>query len=360
MKLLDKIITSVFPSLDHLSDEQPTSTMPVVPPAPKMLTRSFGDPEPVLDGHTLFEYGYCPVWQEWYELPYDIAATARLFRATSHHTSAIIIKRNILSGDFIPHPLLSRHEFNALALNLLTFANSYAHVQYNRFRGVIKITSRPSINMRKGINLKHFYQLDSFQSKQHIFEPEEIIHIVDADIMQEIYGVPNYLSSINAVLLNEAATLFRRRYYKNGAHAGFILHITDALQTQNDVDALEESMRESKGSGNFKNLLVYTPGGKEKGLNVIPLAEVAAKDEFFNIKLATRDDQLAGHRIPPQLMGVVPQNSGGFGDIEKAARVFYYNEVVYLQNLLKQLNDRLGIEVIRFKEYELISSESKP
>lgn len=359
MKLLDRIITSVFPSQDHFSVQQLTSIAPVEQQAPKMLTRSFGDPEPVLDGHTLFEYGYCPVWQEWYELPYDIAATSKLYRGTSHHTSAIIIKRNILSNDFIPHPLLNRHDFNSLALNLITFANSYAHIQYNRFRGVLKITSRPAINMRKGLDLKSFYQLDGFQNKQHVFEPEEIIHIADADIMQEIYGVPNYLSSINAILLNEAATLFRRRYYKNGAHAGFILHITDALKSQQDIDDLEASLENSKGAGNFKNLLVYTPGGKEKGLNVIPLAEVAAKDEFYNIKIASRDDQLAGHRIPPQLMGVVPQNSGGFGDIEKAARVFYFNEIVYYQNLLKQINDQLGIEVIRFKEYDLISSESK-
>ena len=67
--------------------------------------------------------------------------------------------------------------------------------------------------------------------------PAEVAErIADADIVQEIYGVPDYLSSINAVLLNEAATLFRRRYYKNGAHAGFILHITDAMKSQKDVD----------------------------------------------------------------------------------------------------------------------------
>jgi len=44
-----------------------------------------------------------------------------------------------------------------------------------------------------------------------------------------------------------------------------------------------------KGADNFKNLLLYTSGGKEKGANVIPLAEVAAKDEFYNIKIASRD-----------------------------------------------------------------------
>ena len=323
-------------------------------PTSKVICRNFGEAEPVLNGHALFEYGYCPKWLDWYELPYDMLATAKLFRATSHHTSALIVKRNILTSDYIPHPLLSRHEFNALALNLLTFANCYVHVKRNLFGGIVGLGSRPALNMRRALDLSSYYQLGYDQINNHKFEPQDMIHIFETDIGQEIYGIPNYLSSVNAILLNEAATLFRRRYYKNGAHAGFILHMTDALQTQEDVDDLEDSLENSKGAGNFKNLLVYTPGGTKDGVKVIPLAEVAAKDEFYNIKIASRDDQLAGHRIPPQLIGVVPQNAGGFGDIEKAAKVFYYNEIVFYQNLLKQINERLGIEVIRFKEYKLL------
>jgi len=53
---------------------------------------------------------------------------------------------------------------------------------------------------------------------------------------------------------------------------------------------------------------------------------------------------------------VIPQNAGGFGDVEKAAKVFYYNEIVYYQNLMKQINERLGVEVIQFKDYELLST----
>lgn len=325
----------------------------------QIVMRNFGEPEPVLDGHTLFEYGYCPQYQEWYELPYDMLATAKLFRATSHHTSAIITKRNILTSAFKPTPLLSRQDFNALALNILTFANGYANVERNRFGGIVGIKSRPTLSIRRGLDLRRYYQLDNYLNKQHEFLPDDIIHIYEPDITQEIYGIPSYLSSLNAILLNEAATLFRRRYYKNGAHAGFILHMTDALQTQDDVDALDEALENSKGAGNFKNLLIYTPGGKKDGVNVIPLAEVAAKDEFYNIKITSRDDQLAGHRIPPQLIGVVPQNAGGFGDIEKAAKVFYYNEIIYYQNLFMQINERLGREIVAFNEYDLIV-DTKP
>ncbi|NUV17105.1 hypothetical protein MS6207_01281 [Escherichia coli] len=31
---------------------------------------------------------------------------------------------------------------------------------------------------------------------------------------------------------------------------------------------------------------------------------------------------LAAHRVPPQLMGIIPTNTGGFGDVEKAAARF--------------------------------------
>ena len=326
-----------------------------LPAMAKTQIFSLGDPEPVLDGHSMFEYGFCPQYADWYDLPYDIQAVAKLFRATSHHTSALVVKRNILTTTFVPHRLLSRQEFGALVTNLLVFANGYLHIQRNRLGGVMGLKSRPATYMRRGIELNRYYQIQAgLNLQQHPFQPDEIIHLYQQDLIQEIYGVPDYLSSVNAILLNESATLFRRRYYKNGAHAGFILHLSDAMQTQEDIDALEESLAQSKGAGNFKNLMIYTPGGNKDGVKVIPLAEVAAKDEFYNIKMASRDDQLAGHRIPPQLLGVVPQNAGGFGDIEKAARVFYANEIRPLQNMLLDINLALGAEVIRFEPYELL------
>lgn len=315
---------------------------------------TFGEPEPVLDSRSLFEYGYCPRYQNWYELPYDMPSVAKLFRATSHHTSAIVVKRNILSSTFKPHPLLNRQTFDAIVLNLLTFANCYIHIERNKLGQPIRLNSLPCLSMRRGVDFKHYYRVNNFLEHDVIFNQNDIIHLYEPDINQEIYGIPNYLSSINAILLNEAATLFRRRYYKNGAHAGFILHMTDALQTQNDVDELEEALKNSKGAGNFKNLLLYTPNGQKDGVKIIPIAEVAAKDEFYNIKMASRDDQLAGHRIPPQLMGVVPNNTGGFGDIAKAAEVFYYNEILYYQNVLKQINDRLTQNIIEFDSYALL------
>jgi len=166
-----------------------------------------------------------------------------------------------------------------------------------------------------------------------------------------MYGVPEYLSALNSAWLNESATLFRRKYYQNGSHAGFILYMTDAAQESGDVESLRKALREAKGPGNFRNLFMYAPGGKKDGIQVIPVSEVQAKDEFFNIKNVTRDDVLAAHRVPPQLLGIVPSNAGGFGDVEKATGVFFDNEIEPLKARFLELNEWVGEEVIRFGEY---------
>jgi capsid portal protein len=96
---------------------------------------------------------------------------------------------------------------------------------------------------------------------------------------------------------------------------------------------------------------MYAPNGKKEGIQLIPVSEVTAKDEFFNIKNVTRDDLLAAHRIPPQLMGIVPSNTGGFGAADTAAEVFGANEIEPLQRRFTQLNEWLGDEVVRFNPY---------
>jgi hypothetical protein len=69
---------------------------------------------------------------------------------------------------------------------------------------------------------------------------------------------------------------------------------------------------------------------------------------------------LAAHRVPPQLMGAIPEGNGSFGDIEKAARVFAVNELTPVMEAMKHVNDWLGEEVIRFNPYALLKARSIP
>ena len=78
---------------------------------------------------------------------------------------------------------------------------------------------------------------------------------------------------------------------------------------------------------------------------------MAAKDEFLNIKNVSRDDMMAAHRVPPQMMGIMPSNVGGFGDVEKASKVFVRNELTPLQAKFEEVNQFTGYEIVKFKKY---------
>ena len=84
---------------------------------------------------------------------------------------------------------------------------------------------------------------------------------------------------------------------------------------------------------------MYSPSGKKDGIQIIPLSEVAAKDEFLSIDNVSRDDMMtAYHR---QMTGIIPNNTGGFGDVEKISHVFVHNELMPPQKRFEELNDCL-------------------
>lgn len=80
---------------------------------------------------------------------------------------------------------------------------------------------------------------------------------------------------------------------------------------------------------------------------------MAAKDEFLNIKNVSRNDMMATHHVPPKIMGIMPSNVGGFGDVEKASRVFVRNELIPLQKRTEELNESLSDTVIKSREQHL-------
>lgn len=296
---------------------------------------------------------------KWYEPPISMDGLAKSARAAVHHASSMIVKRNILAACFIPHQLLPLTAFLRYAMEFITFGNAYLERRDSRTGKPLALAPSLAKYTRRGLDLETYWFVQGYK-QEHEFRRGSVFHLLEPDYHQEIYGLPEYIPALHAAWLNESATLFRRRYYKNGSHAGFILYLTDPVQKQDDVDKLREALKESKGPGNFRNLFMYAPGGKKDGIQLIPVAEVAAKDEFLNIKNVTRDDMLAAHRVPPQLMGIIPNNTGGFGDAEKAAKVFAANEIKPLQARLAEVNAWIGEEVVRFREYDLAKDAPAP
>ncbi|GFM28163.1 bacteriophage gpQ [Novosphingobium sp. PY1] len=309
---------------------------------------TFGDPEPVLNRATMLDMLECWHNHRWYEPPVSMDGLARAFRASPHHSSAIILKRNMLAASLDPTPQLSRRAFAGMVQDYLVLGNAYVREIRNRLGEVMRLEHCLAKYTRRGVEPGHFWWVPGYQQEEE-FEQGTVHQLMAPDINQEIYGLPEYLSALQSALLNENATLFRRRYYENGSHAGYILYATGEF-ANGDVDAMREALKKSKGPGNFRNLFVHAANGKETGIKLLPIAEVAAKDEFLGIKNTTRDDVLAAHRVPPQLLGIVPANAGGFGDVTKATDAFFELEIAPLQSVFLELNEALGIEAVRFRE----------
>lgn len=328
-------------------------------PAGQAQAFTFGAPEPMLNSREVWDYVECWANGKWFDPPIPLDALGRLLRANAQHSSAIYFKRNMLASTFQPSPRLSRADFSGFALDFIVFGNSYFE-RVDAISGkVLNLKHALAKYTRRSKDLNGFYFVRNWRD-EHEFNPGTVFHLRQEDVNQEVYGLPEYLGALQSALLNESATLFRRRYYENGSHAGFILYLTDAAAQQDDVDKLREALKSAKGPGNFRNLFYYAPDGKKDGLQMIPIGEVAAKDDFLNIKSLSRDDVLAAHRTPPQLLGIVPNNTGGFGSIRDAAEVYFTNEIAPIQQRMMAVNEWLGQEVISFAPYQLPAAANAP
>lgn len=107
--------------------------------AGESMAFTFGDPIPVLDRRELLDYLEAALVGNYYEPPVSLDGLAKTFRAAIHHSSPIYCKLNILVSCFIPHPALSRADFEAWALDDLVFANAYLERQRSRLGTTLRL-----------------------------------------------------------------------------------------------------------------------------------------------------------------------------------------------------------------------------
>jgi len=307
---------------------------------------SFGEPVPVHDRRELLDMAECWHNGRWYEPPVSVEGLARAFRVSPHHSSAMILKRNLLVGSFVPSPWLSRSTFEKLVQDYIVFGFGFLEQRRNLLGGLLRLNHALAKFTRVGVVPGTAWYVPGNVPEAE-FAPGSVVRVMQPDVNQEIYGVPEYLSALQSAMLNEAATLFRRKYYLNGSHAGFILYASGTF-ANNDVEKMREALRDSKGPGNFKNLFLHAPAGAEGGIKIIPISEVGAKDEFLGVKNATRDDVLAAHRVPHQLIGVVPAQGSVAGKASDAVDMFFELEIQPIQARLLDLNEQLGVEAVAF------------
>ena len=317
----------------------------------KALVFSFGDPEPVLANRMTDYLGaFLDMGGDYYRPPVDLNGLARLMNANAYHGPILHFKKNMIVKWFTPSRLLSTAEMKTAALDYAVLANAYFQKFTDRFGNVLRLARLPAISMRPGKSPDVFYKINADFSKVE-FKPGEVIHIKEPDLKQNIYGLPQYLGGIQSVLLSEDATLFRRKYYVNGAHMGYILVTTDANLDDKTAEAIENQVKNSKGPGNFRSLyLNISRSNNKEPVKVIPVGNIGSKDEFQAVKEIAEMDMLAMHRVYPGLVAILPANIGGFGDLQKSMQVYHELEVTAMQQVFLELNELIPGNPVGFKD----------
>ena len=321
--------------------------------ADNMEIFTFGDPEPVLNSRLDYWLeDYAMDNGTYYESPLDLAGLAKLLDATPQHGPILARKKDLLLKWFKPSPYLSRKEFEYIALDFVVFGQLYVQRFVNGFGKTVRLAHQPRISMRKSSQKDDvFIKLRRGYTDQIEFKPGEIAELKEPDVRQKIYGKPTYIGGIQSVLLNADATLFRRRWYLNGAHMGFILVANDANLNTEAAAAIQKKLKESKGVGNGRNMFINIPRSQSREpIKVIPIGDIGSKDDIEKIKAMTKEDALAMHLMPPELAGIIPNNTGGFGDREKALKVYHETDIEVLQMKFMALNDELKLNVFQFEK----------
>jgi capsid portal protein len=135
--------------------------------------------------------------------------------------------------------------------------NGYLEWRENQLGDKLVLRHALAKYMRVGIQPGRFFFVTDLQSP-HEFKAGSILHLRKPDLHQVIYGVPGHLGAMQSAQLNESATLFRRRYYNNGSHAGFILYATDPAQSQGTLTPCASSWPRRRTAATSASLLLCT------------------------------------------------------------------------------------------------------
>ncbi|MEG0208809.1 MAG: phage portal protein [Hafnia sp.] len=288
---------------------------------------SFGEPEPILTTGTDYDNIWYDGDLDCWTLPIDRVSLAQLPNLNGQHGGVLYARKNMVSSGYLGGGL-TMDALEAALFDYLLFGDVAILKVRSGWGRVVALAPLPSLYLRRRKNGDFVVLQDG---EPLVYPANDILFLRIHDPRQQVYGLPDYIGGIHSVLLNSESTLFRRRYYHNGAHMGFILYVNDPNISVEAEKVIREKIEQAKGVGNFRNLFISIPKGKPEGIQLMPVGDISAKDEFANIKNITAQDVLNAHRFPAGLAGIIPTNVAGLGDPVKARDTYRQDEVIPLQ-----------------------------
>ena len=195
---------------------------------------------------------------------------------------------------------------------------------------------------------------DNFTNNQQAVN--EIIHLKSYFLRSDFYGMPDFLPSLSAAVLDALAANFNMDFFENSAIPAMALIIEGGKLGEKAQETVKRFFEgQIKGSKNFHRTL-YMPVDREGVKARFEKLMTEVKEaSFMNLRNANRDEIVAAHGVPPRLVGIVSSGQLG-GSSEAFAQMKMFKELIIeprqrrIERLLTRLFKlTLGIDKWRFR-----------
>lgn len=274
--------------------------------------------------------------------PYSMNYLNRLFDFNSTHKFCIELKTNLVCGlgyelkkgtpkkikDFLKRPnniaqdtfirlcrklRIDYEIFGRYALEIVKLNGklSFYHVPA---KDVYVKQKKNSIYVDKyllqtGLGSMIEYEPYSYQNK-----PGRYLYVHDHyNPISRFYGVPNYVSSIKAIVGNDTITNYILNFFSNNARPDYFIVVTGTTLTEEQKSEIRRNLSSAKGVDNAHKAVTLTLGSTEARVEIKEISKIV-DENFRNTKLDNRDEIAQIHGVPPKILGIASAGSLGSGN----------------------------------------------
>lgn len=281
-----------------------------------------------------------------YNLPFDLSMIIETLCLCPYHSKAIQLKAYLsvslgyeiwVNGELNED---AKKEFQSLfpagfestiqnlALDYETFGNAYLEVVKKGARDGFKgsaIYHVPAVSMRISKNgFRQDIGTDSYIDFARYEDAVDrgIYHIKAYHPSANIYGLPDWISCLNAILLDVNATEWNYRFFQNNCVPQWAIIIKGGQLTESVENEIRDFFKQGyKGTRNAHKTLLIASDGIEVSFQQL---QSDGKDmSFEKLKELCRNEIVAAHGVPPRLLGIVTAGQlGGSSEIEWQLKQF--------------------------------------
>jgi hypothetical protein len=295
--------------------------------------------------------------------PYPPLHLAALFKASSEHSRAIVLKAEgafgrglIGQGADVLDKLCdggAAELFTGLGIDLECYGNAFLQVVTGSGGRVVQLRRLPAITMsRYRSGFLQRVPLPNGDLRRVTFSDAEILHLKDHSISGRNYGEPSWIGAQGMLELTQAAVRFNAAFFENGAMPEYAVIFEGGTPTAADKAAVKSFfVSEYKGVANAHRTLVLHHLEQQK-IRFEKLTADVKDGDFLKLLDAARDRIITAHGVPPRMLGIMSAGQlGGGGEITGQMFVFEHLTLAprraRMMARLQPILTKLGLKAVK-------------